>query len=174
MQKWSAYIIPLILASILIYGLIKKVNPFDCFLEGASEGIGTLVRLIPTLIGVMVAVEMMRASGALDVLCSALTPVGRALGIPREVMPLTVLTPISGSGSLAVFEGILRSFGPDSFVGRVASVMMGSTETTFYTAALYYGSIGVTKTRQTIPAALCADLTSFIVSVLAVSFLIKG
>ena len=107
---------------------------------------------------------MLKASGGLDVLLSLLSPIGDFLGIPRDIIPLTILSPISGSGSLGVYESILKDFGPDSFIGRCASVMMGSTETTFYTLALYYGSIGVKKTRHTVPSALCADFTSFILS----------
>ena len=106
----------------------------------------------------------MKSSGGLEVLCSILSPLTNILGIPRELTPLTILSPISGSGSVGMFERILKDNGPDSFIGRCASVMMGSTETTFYTMTLYYSSVNVKKTRHTLPSALCADFTSFILS----------
>ncbi|MBO5290451.1 MAG: spore maturation protein, partial [Clostridia bacterium] len=127
-------------------------------------GFKTVFNIIPSLIVLLLSINMLKASGGLDVLLSLLSPIGDFLGIPRDIIPLTILSPISGSGSLGVYEGILKDFGPDSFIGRCASVMMGSTETTFYTLALYYGSIGVKKTRHTVPSALCADFTSFILS----------
>ncbi len=164
MKALSDYILPIIVVLIVIYGAFKGVDVFNVFIDGAKSGFKTVFNIIPSLIALLLSINMLKASGGLDVLLSLLSPIGDFLGIPRDIIPLTILSPISGSGSLGVYEGILKNFGPDSFIGRCASVMMGSTETTFYTLALYYGSIGVKKTRHTVPSALCADFTSFILS----------
>ena len=164
MKDLSNYILPTIVVLIVIYGGFKGVDVFNVFIDGAKSGFKTVFNIIPSLIALLLSINMLKASGGLDVLLSLLSPIGDFLGIPRDIIPLTILSPISGSGSLGVYEGILKDFGPDSFIGRCASVMMGSTETTFYTLALYYGSIGVKKTRHTVPSALCADFTSFILS----------
>lgn len=164
MKDLSDYILPTIVVLIVIYGAFKGVDVFNVFIDGAKSGFKTVFNIIPSLIALLLSINMLKASGGLDVLLSLLSPIGDFLGIPRDIIPLTILSPISGSGSLGVFESILKEFGPDSFIGRCASVMMGSTETTFYTLALYYGSIGVKKTRHTVPSALCADFTSFILS----------
>lgn len=164
MKDLSNYILPTIVVLIVLYGGFKGVDVFNVFIDGAKSGFKTVFNIIPSLIALLLSINMLKASGGLDVLLSLLSPIGDFLGIPRDIIPLTILSPISGSGSLGVYEGILKNFGPDSFIGRCASVMMGSTETTFYTLALYYGSIGVKKTRHTVPSALCADFTSFILS----------
>lgn len=164
MKGLSDYILPTIVVLIVLYGAFKGVDVFNVFIDGAKSGFKTVFNIIPSLIALLLSINMLKASGGLDVLLSLLSPIGDFLGIPRDIIPLTILSPISGSGSLGVFESILKDFGPDSFIGRCASVMMGSTETTFYTLALYYGSIGVKKTRHTVPSALCADFTSFILS----------
>ena len=164
MKDLSNYILPTIVVLIVIYGGFKGVDVFNVFIDDAKSGFKTVFNIIPSLIALLLSINMLKASGGLDVLLSLLSPIGDFLGIPRDIIPLTILSPISGSGSLGVYEGILKDFGPDSFIGRCASVMMGSTETTFYTLALYYGSIGVKKTRHTVPSALCADFTSFILS----------
>ena len=164
MKEISDYILPTIIVLIVLYGALKGVEVFNTFIDGAKSGFKTVYNIIPSLIALLLSINMLKASGGLDVLLSLLSPIGNFLGIPKDVIPLTILSPISGSGSLGVYESILNDFGPDSFIGRCASVMMGSTETTFYTLALYYGSIGVKKTRHTLPSALCADFTSFILS----------
>ena len=164
MKDLSDYILPTIVVLIVLYGGFKGVDVFNVFIDGAKSGFKTVFNIIPSLIALLLSINMLKASGGLDVLLSLLSPIGDFLGIPRDIIPLTILSPISGSGSLGVYESILKDFGPDSFIGRCASVMMGSTETTFYTLALYYGSIGVKKTRHTVPSALCADFTSFILS----------
>ena len=164
MKDLSNYILPTIVVLIVLYGGFKGVDVFNVFIDGAKNGFKTVFNIIPSLIALLLSINMLKASGGLDVLLTLLSPIGDFLGIPRDIIPLTILSPISGSGSLGVYEGILKDFGPDSFIGRCASVMMGSTETTFYTLALYYGSIGVKKTRHTVPSALCADFTSFILS----------
>jgi spore maturation protein B len=157
------------MSAIIIYGLIKKVDIFECFLEGAKEGLGTSVSILPALVALMTCVGMFKASGVLDILTYALSPVAELLRMPREIIPLAILRPISGSGAMVIFNNILAEFGPDSYIGRVASVLEGSSETTFYTIAVYYGAIKLTKTRHTLAASLTADLTGFVMSALMVT-----
>ena len=164
MIKLSDYIIPLIIILIILNGALKGINVFDEFLSGAKNGFKTIYTITPALVALIFAIELMKVSGALDILCSILSPLTNLLGIPRELTPLTILSPISGSGSVGMFERILKDNNPDTFIGRCASVMMGSTETTFYTMTLYYSSVNIKKTRHTLPSALCADFTSFILS----------
>lgn len=171
MESFNYYVLPAIVLAFLVYGLLSGVAVFDVFLEGAKEGLATAARILPSLVGLMTAVGVFKASGALDLISHSLKPVAQLLGLPPQVMPLALLRPISGSGGMAVFRGLLESHGPDSFVGRVASVMMGSTETTFYTIAVYFGAVGIRKTRHTLPAALSADLAGFVFSSLAVVWL---
>ena len=168
MQSLNHYILPAIVSAFLLFGLLRGVAVFDVFLEGAREGLATAARILPSLVGLMTAVGVFKASGALDLLSLGLKPAADFLGLPSEVMPLALLRPVSGSGGMAIYRDILQSHSPDSFVGRVASVMMGSTETTFYTIAVYYGAVGIRKTRHTLPAALGADLAGFAFSSLAV------
>lgn len=156
--------IPAVMCGILLYGLYKEVDVFDCFLSGAKEGLKTSVNILPALVALMTCVGMFKASGALDIITHFLGPVAELVGIPGEIIPLAVLRPISGSGAMVIFNDILKSYGPDSFIGRVASVLQGSSETTFYTIAVYYGAVKVKNTRHTLPAALTADLVCFIMS----------
>ncbi|MDD3193247.1 MAG: spore maturation protein [Oscillospiraceae bacterium] len=172
MNQISNYILPIVIVFIVGYGFIKKVPVFDCFLAGAKEGLATSAQILPALVALITAVGMFKASGALDILTYALRPVARFLRLPQEVIPLAILRPISGSGALVIFQDILQQYGPDSFAGRVASVMQGSTETTFYTIAVYYGATKVQKTRHTLPSALTADLVGFFMSALAVRLLL--
>ena len=164
MNTISNILIPAVVILIIFHGLLKNVDIFTEFLEGAKNGFKTVLNITPSLIALILAINMLKSSGGLDVLCSLLSPVTSVLGIPEKLTPLAILSPISGSGSVSMYETILKEVGPDSFLGRCASVMMGSTETTFYTMTIYYGSIGVKKTRHTLPSALCADFTSFILS----------
>lgn len=168
MDKFGVFVMPCTVCIIIIFGLVRKVPVFDTFVAGAKEGIRSCISILPSLIGLMMAVTMLSASGALDMFSAFLAPAANAIGIPAQTMPLALLRPISGSGSLAILTNIFSNNGPDSFVGRVASVMMGSTETTFYAIAVYFGSVGIKKTRHTIPAALSADFTGYIASALAV------
>ena len=168
MSYITDWILPVIAVGILTFGAIKGVNIFDVFLDGAKSGFKTALSITPPLIALITAVSMLNASGGLSVLCELLSPVAKAVGIPPEVMPLTLLSPVSGSGAVTMFENILKNFWPDSFTGRCASVLMGSTETTFYALTLYYGSVGIKKTRHTLPCAVCADITSYVLSPVAV------
>ncbi len=168
MDKLGVYVIPAAVLLIVVFGLIRRVPVFDTFLVGAKEGFSSTISILPSLIGLMTAVSMLNASGALDMLSSFLAPVAKLLGLPPQVMPLMLIKPISGSGSTAILSQIFQNYGTESFIGRVASVMSGSTETTFYAIAVYFGAVSVKKTRHTIPAALTADLTACIVSALTV------
>lgn len=168
MDKLGIYVIPSAVLLMVLFGVIRRVPVFDTFVEGAKEGLASCFSILPTLVGLIMAVTMLSASGALDLFAAFLEPVARLLGVPANVMPLALIKPISGSGATALLTQIFETSGPDSFAGRVASVMSGSTETTFYCIAVYYGSVQIKKTRHTIPAALTADLTAFLVAALAV------
>lgn len=168
MDKIGVYVIPLATILIIIFGLVKKVPIFDAFLQGAKEGMKSTAGIAPALIGLITAVTMLKASGALDMFTSLVKPVTEAIGFPSELVPLAVLRPVSGSGSIALLDNIMANNGVDTFIGRVGSVMMGSTETTFYAIAVYFGSVGIKNTRHAIPSSIIADLTSVIASVFAV------
>ena len=172
MTQLSNYILPLTMVTIVGYGMWKKVPVFDCFLEGAREGLMSAVQILPALIALITAVGMFKASGALDLLTAFLRPLFSLLRLPDAVIPLALLRPISGSGAMVIFQDILQRYGPDSFAGRVASVMQGSTETTFYTIAVYFGATKVIRTRHTLPSALTADIVGFIMSAAAVRILL--
>ena len=169
MEKVTSVILPLVTVLIVVFGIIKGFDVFDSFITGAARGLQSAVKLLPPLMGLVLGVTMLRQSGALDVITKMLETVAEITGIPVDVLPLTVLSPVSGSGSLTMYEQILKNFGPDSLEGRVASIIMGSTETTFYAVTVYYGSIGIKKSGCTVPAALLADMTSFVVSALSVN-----
>ncbi|MFA9379668.1 MAG: spore maturation protein [Acetanaerobacterium sp.] len=164
-MSMTSLVIPLTIALIFCYGIYKDVDVFGEFVKGAREGVQTTINVLPALVAIMTAVGMFRASGALDIFTNAGEPLAAALHMPKEVTPLMILRPISGSGALVIIEDILENCGPDSMAGRVASVMMGSTETTFYTIAVYYGASGISKTRYTVPCALIGDMVGFIMSV---------
>ncbi|MBO4913575.1 MAG: spore maturation protein [Oscillospiraceae bacterium] len=167
-MKLSEWIVPALLCFAGTYGLYRRVDVYAALTKGAEEGLGVLLRILPSLVGLMTAVYMFRASGAMDALAQLLSPLLSAAGIPSETAPLLLVRPISGSGALAVGTEIMERSGVDSYAGRVAAVMLGSSETTFYTVAVYYGAAGITKTRYTIPAALVADLVMFFLSAFAV------
>ncbi len=147
---------------ILAFAMIRKVKVYETFVEGAKEGFTIAVRIIPYLVAILVAIGIFRASGAMDVLFSALSPVLQFFGFPAEALPMALVRPLSGSGALGVLGDILLEHGPDSFVGRLASTMMGSTETTFYVLAVYLGSVGIRKGRHTLAACLIADAAGII------------
>ncbi len=170
-REFGGAVVPVVILAIVLCGVVRRQPVFDLFLKGAKEGVSVAVSILPALVGLMTAIAMLRASGAFDALTAALAPLGKTLHFPTEVVPLALMRPVSGSGSLSVFEGILKTYGPDSFIGRVASVLQGSTETTFYTVAIYYGSVNISKTRHTVPAALAADFVGFVMSILSVRLL---
>ena len=164
------YTVPVIVVFIVLFGAARKVNVFEGFCEGVKEGAGSLISVAPSLMGLIVGVTMLSASGFFDILTDALSPACEAVGFPCEVLPLGLMRPVTGSGSFAVLSDIFDKYGADSVIGRTASVMAGSTETTFYAIAVYYGSVGLKKTRHTIPAALLADMTGMVSAVLCVRF----
>ncbi len=168
----SDYVIPFFIAAIMIIGLAKKVDVFSEFTEGAKENLKAAVSVLPALVALMTAIGMFKSSGALEFISAAISPLTSFLGFPEECIPLAIIRPISGSGALAVFESIFADVSPDSFAGRVASVIIGSTETTFYTIAVYYGITKVKKTRQALPASLAADFTGFVLSALTVRIIL--
>ncbi len=164
MRYISIFAMPLFIAIFITAGLVKRVGVYDCFTEGAKEGVQSMLGIIAPLVGLMVAINMLRESGALELIERLLSPVLNFVGIPAEVLPLALLRPISGSASLAIVTDLFRISGPDSIAGKIASVMMGSTETTFYTIAVYFGAVGIKNTRHTLPAALSADVTGILLS----------
>ena len=165
---------PIFIATVVIFGFVKKVELFDAFTAGAKAGIFTLLKIAPTLVGLIVAVNMLKASGLTDMLVGLITPITDSLGFPSGIVPMVLLRPISGGGSTALLTGIYRDFGPDSFTGKVASVLAGSTETTFYAIAVYFGAVNIKKIRHTLIAALSADFTAAIMAVLTVRLLLNG
>ena len=162
-MELSKYIIPVVAAAVLVYGAIKKVDVFSAFCECAKEGLMTCAEILPALVLLLVCIGMFRASGAVDALTALLSPLCRAVGFPAECMPLVLLRPFSGSGAIAIYNDIAQSSGADSLAERVAAILLGSSETTFYTIAVYFSAVGVTKTRYAVPAALTADVTAWIV-----------
>ncbi len=162
-MQLTDFVVPLIVVGIFVYATVKRVDVFSVFCEGAKEGLQTCADILPALVLLLVCVGMFRASGAVDALTELVRPLCSAVGFPAECMPMVILRPFSGSGAMAVYNGIAASNGVDSFAERVAAVLLGSSETTFYTVAVYFSSVGVKKTRYAVPAALTADLTSWIV-----------
>ena len=163
-------LIPLLLIFVSVFALWKKQDVYSCLLEGGVEGLKLLFSITPALVMLLTAVHMLRASGAIELLSSFLSPVFRPLGIPVETLPLMLIRPFSGSAAVAVGADLMASYGPDSTIGRTVAIMLGSTETTFYTISVYFGAAGIKKTRYAIPAALCADLTGFLTASLWVRF----
>lgn len=155
------YLVPAILFFTCALALHKKDNAYDLLLQGATDGLKLLYSILPTLILLLTAVYMLRASGAVELLSGLLSPVFRLFGIPPETALLVLIRPISGSAALAVGADLMVQYGVDSRIGRTVAIMLGSTETTFYTISVYFGAAGIKKTRYTIPAALIADFTGF-------------
>lgn len=161
-HRLSAALLPFLLMLIVLFAMQKRVDVFEAFLCGAKKGLHSLVSILPALVGLLVAISMFRASGGLFYLSKWLAPFLNIFKIPVEILPLALLRPISGSGALATVGDILATHGPDSLVGRIASVIMGSTETTFYALAVYFGSVKIKQSRHTVPAALLADVTGLL------------
>ncbi len=161
-------LVPLTIAGVALYGALRRVDVYDALVSGAGEGLAVLARIAPALVGLLTAVYMLRASGALDLAAHALAPLLDRVGLPSELLGLMLVRPISGSAALGVGAELIETYGPDSYLGRVAAVMLGSTETTFYTVAVYFGAVGVSRTRYVVPAALCADVTGFLAAAWAV------
>ncbi len=168
-MTWIDWLVPLILFGVCSHGALKGVDVYDAMIAGCKIGLETMLRILPPLIVLLTAVSMLRASGGLEILGEVASPILSLVGLPGELLPLMLVRPVSGTAALGVGSDLMATYGVDSYLGRVAAVMLGSTETTFFTIAIYFGSLGITKTRYAIPAALCADLAGFIGAVLAVN-----
>lgn len=167
----SALAIPIFIVVFLGWGLIKKVKVYEVFVEGAKDGFNTAVRIIPFLVAMLFAIGIFRASGAMDVVVAVLSPVTNLIGMPAEVLPLGLLRPLSGSGSMGLMTELMSVNGVDSFIGVLASTMYGSSETTFYILAVYFGSVGIKNTRHALPAGLIADFFGMLGAVFIVRVL---
>ncbi|MFQ5570805.1 MAG: spore maturation protein [Rhodothermales bacterium] len=167
----SVFVLPSIIIGFPLYGLIKKVPVYEVFVEGAKEGFNVAVMIIPYLVAILFAIGMFRASGALDFLTDGLRPVLAFIGIPAEVIPMGIIRPLTGSGSAAVVLDMINQFGEDSLLVKMAATMFGSTETTFYVIAVYFGAVNVKKTRHAVPAGLIADVFAMFMAVYVVKLL---
>lgn len=166
MQAISTYAIPFIIVGFVVFGMAKKVKVYESFTEGAKEGFTTAVRIIPFLVAMLVAIGAFRASGAMDLITKALSPITSKIGMPGEVLPMAFMRPLSGGGAQGLMSDLITTHGPESLIGRMAAVMMGSTETTFYVLAVYFGSVAVKKQRHALPVGLLADFAGLVTAVL--------
>lgn len=164
MQTITSMVVPLTLCLVAVYACGKRVDVYAALVQGAGDGMETLVHIFPALVALLTAVTMFRASGALELLTDVLRPVLDRAGLPGELLGLMLVRPVSGSAALGIGAELIRTYGPDSQLGRMAAVMLGSTETTFYTIAVYFGAVGINRTRYAVPAAVCADITGFVAS----------
>ena len=165
----SIWLIPLLIVFILVYGSLKKVPTYETFVDGGKEGLKIAVTLLPFLIGMLVAISVFRASGAMEALVGAISPLLAALGVPADIVPLALMRPISGTGALAITTDLIAVHGPDSFIGRLASTMQGSTDTTFYILTVYFGAVGIKKMGDALKVGLLADFVGIVASVVIVT-----
>ena len=168
----SAFVLPTLIVGFVVYGLIKRVRVYEVFVEGAKEGFGVAVTIIPYLVAILFAIAMFRASGAMDVIIDATRPVLAKIGFPPEVLPMAIVRPLTGSGSAAVLLEMKNQYGADSLFTRIAATIYGSSETTFYVIAVYFGAVNIRKTRHALPAGLIADAAATILAVYVVKFLL--
>jgi spore maturation protein B len=161
----SIFILPAILVGFPLYGLIKRVPVYEVFVEGAKEGFGTAIRIIPYLVAILFAIAMFRASGAMDFLVGVLDPILGVFAFPAEVLPMAIIRPLTGSGSAGLVVDMIDRYGEDSIFVKMAAVMFGSSETTFYVIAVYFGAVGIKRTRHAIAAGLTADVAAALLSV---------
>lgn len=171
LETVSVWAVPFLLVAIPFVGIIRKVKVYDAFVDGAKDGFNVAVKIIPFLVGILVAIGMFRASGAMDLLNAGLEPLLQSTGFPAELVPLAVLRTLTGSGSLAFTTDLIKTYGPDSLLARMASTMYGSSETTFYVIAVYFGAVSVKRTRHAVPAALIGDLVAALATVAICSFM---
>ena len=174
MYQWvsllSLWAIPVMIAFVLLYGWSKRVPVYETFVEGAKGGLTTTIRILPHLIAMMVAVTMFRESGALELLLSAIRPALDAIHFPEEIVPLALLRPMTGTGSLAIAADLIAQYGPDSFLGRLAATMQGSTDTTLYVLTVYFGAVGIRNSAYALKVGLWSDLAGVIFSLIIVSY----
>ena len=161
----SILAIPLVLLLFLTWGFVKKVRVYEVFVEGAKEGFNVAVRIIPYLVAMLVAIGIFRASGAMELLTAVLSPLTNLIGMPAETLPMALMRPLSGSGSLGIMTELMKVHGPDSFIGILASTMYGSSETTFYVLAVYFGSVNIKNTRHAVPSGIIADVAGMLAAV---------
>lgn len=173
MRYFVISIIPILICSIVIYGMLKKVKVYECFIEGAKEGVKLCFNIYPYILAMLLAVGVFRESGALGMFINLIRPVVKMIGLPPEVVPLVMVKPLSGSGAQGIFMDILNQYGADTYIGLIASIIIGSTETIFYTLTIYFGAINIKKIRHTLWAAIMADLTAVIVAVTVAKFMFK-
>ncbi len=167
----SVFVLPAIIVGFPLYGLIKKVPVYEEFVTGAKEGFNVAVMIIPYLVAILFAIGMFRASGALDFLIDGMRPLLGAVGIPPELIPMAIVRPLTGSGSAAIVLDMINQFGEDSILVKMAATMFGSTETTFYVIAVYFGAVNIKKTRHAVPVGLIADFAAFILAIIVVRML---
>jgi len=165
----SVWAIPFIVIAILLYGTYKKVPTYETFVEGGKEGLKIAVQLIPFLVGMLVAIQVFRASGAVDAIIALVHPILSFFHVPAEILPLALMRPISGTGALAITSDLIATYGPDSFIGRLASTMQGSTDTTLYILTVYFGAVGIKKMGDALKVGLLADLVGIVASIIIVS-----
>lgn len=170
-QSFSIWFIPLLIGFILLYGTYKKVPTYETFVEGGKEGFSIAINIIPFLVGMLVAISVFRASGALDYVMFAMRPLFSLFHIPAEVVPLGLMRTISGTGALGMTSDLIATHGPDSFIGRLASTIQGSTDTTFYVLTVYFGAVGIKKMKYALKVGLLADLIGFLASIAVISLL---
>lgn len=161
----SEWAIPVTILVIVGYAYYKGLKVYEVFTEGAVEGFSTVIKIIPYLVAMLMAISIFRASGALEILLDLLQPLLNFFGVPREIVTLGLVRPLSGTGSLGIVTELIQQYGPDSFIGRLASTIQGSTETTFYVVAVYFGAVGIKNTRYAIIAGLIADLVGFLAAI---------
>ncbi|KHF38878.1 spore maturation protein [Halalkalibacter okhensis] len=166
----SIWFIPVLIAFVLMYGTYKQVPTYETFVEGAKEGFDMAISIIPYLVGMLVAISVFRASGAMDFLIELMKPALLAIGVPSEIVPLAMIRPISGTGALGMTSDLIATYGPDSFIGRLASTMQGSTDTTFYVLTVYFGAVGIKKMGDALKVGLLADIVGIIASILIVTY----
>lgn len=171
LEAVSVWSIPVLVACVSLYAIIKKVPVYSVFTEGAKDGFSTAIMIIPYLTAMLCAIGMFRASGAMDILCTWLAPVTNLIGLPSEVLPMGIMRSFSGGAAEGLMADLLATYGTQSQIGRITSVALGSTETTFYVVAVYFGSVGVSKTRHCIAAGLLGDLASLIASAVIVNLM---
>ncbi|MCQ6273831.1 spore maturation protein [Bacillus sp. V3B] len=165
----SLWFIPVLIGFILLYGTFKKVPTYESFVEGGKEGIKIAISIIPFLVGMLVAISIFRASGALEYVMNLIRPLMEAMGVPAEIVPLAFIRPISGTAALGMTSDLIAVHGPDSFIGRLASVLQGSTDTTFYVLTVYFGAVGIKKMGDALKVGLWADLVGIIVAIIVVT-----
>ena len=165
MKGFSNLAVPVILFVVVVLGFFKKIKVYETFIDGAKEGFSVAINIIPYLVAILVAIGMFRASGAMGFFIKILSPLTNLIGMPAETLPVALMRPLSGSGSLGIVTELMTQHGPDSFIGRLASTMFGSTETTFYVIAVYFGSIGIRKSRHAIASGLIGDMAGLLMAV---------